>query len=113
MTNRDFSHWQRANVAGATNYSEVTLDRIASLENDYVLHIVVGADKMLPENKIGKNIELDIPADLARGFVYYYTIKAKLGHIDAKEPFFVKALAVDGFYNTYLYREMCHAMNVK
>lgn len=116
LTNADFARWKRASVKGTDHYSQVVMDHECHFDPEHIFHIRIGSNSLAQKGKTSHDIELDLPGDLAKGFVYYYAIKSLFNYTDSEDSFFVdaygQAMDVSSFYGTYLYREMCKEMSV-
>jgi hypothetical protein len=93
------------------------MDRIGEIDDHHMLEFVVGSNKLISVGKTDDDIELMVPADLAKGLVYYHFIKSCLGQDHPKDRFFVDTenipVNIKNFYETYIYADMCHEMGVK
>jgi hypothetical protein len=81
-----------------------------------MLEFVVGSNKLAAVRKTADDIELMVPADLAKELVYILLIKSSLGQDHRKVCFFVDTenipVNIKNFYETYLCQDMCREMGV-
>jgi hypothetical protein len=75
-----------------------------------MLEFVVGSIMLAAVGKTADDIELMVPADLAKGLVYFLFINSCLGRDHPKDCFFVYTenipVNIKNFYETYLYQDM-------